>query len=88
MLRERYLPSLLASIPADTPKPHVVGFDAEVTRTNLQSVLGELQGEHAATFYMAARVHIQPAMLCAWGWILLATPASCSTTSLSPEAMY
>ena len=45
MLRERYLPSLLASIPDDTAKPHVVGFDSEVTRTNLHKVLGELQGE-------------------------------------------
>ena len=45
VLRERYFPPLLASIPDDTAKPYVVGFDAEVTRTNLDRVLGELKGE-------------------------------------------
>lgn len=43
MLRERYLPSLLSSIPGDAEQPSVVEFDAEVTRTNLNRVLRELK---------------------------------------------
>lgn len=45
MLRERYLPSLLSSIPGDADQPSVVEFDAEVTRSNLNRVLGQLKSK-------------------------------------------